>query len=92
METITIDVNILLTIIAIAIPVIVILARHFIKKESCFTRMETRLNQLEKDDNDSDDIHDGHGARISKMENDVNEIKIYLRLLLDKEGIPYKKD
>jgi len=66
----------------------IIIGRHFWKKSQCFTAMQNKINSLDKHDKDATTVHDDHEDRLDKIETELNEIKIYVTLLLDEAGIP----
>ena len=84
-----IDYNLIL---AVAVPISIFLigiGRHFWKKEKCFTKMANTIKRLEAQERDDTEKHDGYDERLKALEDDAIQIKIYLKLLLDKEGIKY---
>lgn len=65
--------------------------KYFWNKEKCFLALKNKIDSLDKHDKASYEEHDGFDSRIKELEKDADEIKIYLRLLLDAAGIKYNQ-
>jgi hypothetical protein len=86
---IVIDVNILLAIAALIFPITLITGRHFWNKGKCFVSMKAAIEQLQRHDVGATDEHDGYNDRLTAIEGRQQKNEIYLKLLLDHNGIKY---
>jgi len=85
MNELTNHIDIILSILVPLGGFLIFLTRHFWKKEQCFIRMRDAIDRLTDEQNN----HKESKSRITTIESDIAEIKIYLRQLLQKNDIPY---
>lgn len=85
MNELILDLDIMLGVLVPVSGLVIFIARHFWKKEQCFIRMRDAIDRLTDEQNN----HKESKSRITTIESDIAEIKIYLRQLLQKNDIPY---
>ncbi|MHA2052622.1 MAG: hypothetical protein ACW99F_03390 [Candidatus Hodarchaeales archaeon] len=81
--------EIIIGILIPGIPLAIAGVNHYIKKNTCFVKMKSAIEQLQKHDEGSVDSHDGFDSRLSEIESRQLKNEIYLKLLLDHNNIKY---
>ena len=63
--------------------------KYFWNKEKCFTKMANKIKSLDVSNVSAIHEHSEFDSRLNNLEKDANEIKIYLRQILNKLEITY---